>query len=66
MGCKIRFKRRCRYIPTLRQLVILQAVNLYRRGNKEKAVELLQRNEISVYEFLTQLAMLEKKDKNNG
>ena len=66
MGCKIRFKRRCKYIPTLRQLVILQAVNLYRRGNKEKAVELLQRNEISVYEFLTQLAMLEKKDKNNG
>jgi hypothetical protein len=55
-------KRRCRYIPTLRQLVILQAVNLYRRGNKEKAVELLQKNEISVYEFLTQLAMLEKRN----
>jgi len=63
MNGKIRFKRRCRYIPTLRQLVILQAVNLYRTGNKEKAVELLQRNEISVYEFLTQLAMLEKKNK---
>ena len=62
MDGKSRFKRRCRYIPTLRQLVILQAVNLYRRGNKEKAVELLQKNEISVYEFLTQLAMLEKRN----
>jgi hypothetical protein len=62
MDGKSRFKRRCRYIPTLRQLVILQAVNLYRRGNKEKAVDLLQRNEISVYEFLTQLAMLEKRN----
>ena len=62
MDGKSRFKRRCRYIPTLRQLVILQAVNLYRCGNKEKAVELLQRNEISVYEFLTQLAMLEKRN----
>jgi hypothetical protein len=62
MDGKSRFKRRCRYIPTLRQLIVLQAVNLYRRGNKEKAVELLQKNEISVYEFLTQLAMLEKKD----
>ena len=65
MDGKSRFKRRCRYIPTLRQLVILQAVNLYRRGNKEKAVELLQRNEISVYEFLTQLAMLEKRNEKH-
>jgi len=66
MGGRSRFKRRCRYIPTLRQLVILQAVSLYRRGNKEKAIELLQKNEISVYEFLTQLAMLEKRDYNNS
>jgi len=65
MDGKSRFKRRCRYIPTLRQLVILQAVNLYRAGNREKAVELLQRNEISVYEFLTQLAMLEKRNEKH-
>jgi hypothetical protein len=63
MDGKSRFKRRCRYIPTLRQLIILQAVNLYRSGNKERAVELLQKNEISVYEFLMQLAQLEKKNK---
>ena len=55
-----RFKRKVRSALTLRQLIIQKAAMAYRSGQKEITIELLQQNGISTYEFLYELANMEK------
>jgi len=55
-----RFKRKVRWAPTLRQLIIQKAAMAYRLGHKEITIELLEQNNITVYEFLLELANMEK------
>jgi len=64
-GRRSRFKRRNRWQPTLRQLLIKKAVMLYRLGHKEVAINLLEQNGITVYEFLLTIANMEKRSKKS-
>jgi 3,4-dihydroxy-2-butanone 4-phosphate synthase len=58
-------KRKVRWQPTLRQLMIQKAVMLYRLGHKEATIKLLEQNGISVYEFLLTIANMEKRSKKS-
>jgi hypothetical protein len=58
-------KRKVRWQPTLRQLLIKKAVMLYRLGHKEVAINLLEQNGITVYEFLLTIANMEKRSKKS-
>jgi hypothetical protein len=60
---KSRFKRRNRWQPTLRQLLIRKVAMAYRLGKRDFCIETLERNGITVYEFLRELANMEKRSK---
>jgi len=65
LGRKNKIKRAQRWKPTLKQLVIIKAIEAYRMNNLQLCLTLLQQNNISMLELLQELIAMQEKRKHN-